>query len=234
MNKRIYISIVPAVLLKLLDQEAHAFTPDEMMVIEAIKRSDNDLVDADIEEISSYLSQYSPAQLQGISNNVKGIYHEIRFVETENTDGDDIEAELYELTNHPGADVRLINTATGEVTDIQLKAANSVHYVGEHLNRYPDIDVLATEEVSNNLSGVGSSGFSNDELTNDVSGTLNDLTENGNYIESAAATSGLLSAALNTKAALEGKQSGSAATRKTLEDLGVAGVSAAIIELLVG
>lgn len=233
MNKRIYISIVPAVLLKLLDQESHAFTPDEMMVIEAIKRSDNDLVDADIGEISSYLSQYSPAQLQGISNNVKGIYHEIRFVEAENTDGDDIEAELYELTNHPGADVRLINTATGEVTDLQLKAANSVHYVGEHLNRYPDIDVLATEEVSNNLSGVGASGFSNDELTNDVSGTLNDLTESSNYIESAA-TSGLLSAVLNTKAALEGKQSGSAATRRTLEDLGIAGVSAAIIELLVG
>ena len=179
-------------------------------------------------------SRYSPEQLQGISNNVKGLYHEIRFVQAENTDGDDIEAELYELTNHPGADVRLINTATGEVADIQLKATNSVHYVGEHLDRYPDIYVLATEEVSKNLSGVESSGFSNEELTNDVSATLNEITENGSYIESVSVTSGLLSAALNTKAVLTGKQSGSVATRKTLEDLGVATASAVIIELLVG
>lgn len=234
MNKRVYISIVPAVFLKLLDKRPHVFTQDELMVIEAIKRSDNDLVDADIEEISSYLSQYSPSQLKGISNNVKGIYHEIRFVEAENTDNDDIEAELYELTNHPGADVRLINTVTGEVTDIQLKATNSVHYVGEHMDRYPDIDVLATEEVSGSLSGVKSSGFSNEDLTNDVSNTLNGLTENSNYIESTAATSGLLSAVLNTKSVLEGKQPVSVATRKTLEDLGVATASAVVIDLLVG
>jgi hypothetical protein len=234
MNKRVYIGIVPAVLLKLLDRQAHAFTPDEMMVIEAIKRSDNDLIEANIEEITSYLLQYSPVQLQGISNNVKGIYHEIRFVAAENADGDDIEAALYEITNYPGADVRLINTTTGEVTDIQLKAANSSHYVGEHQERYPSIEVLATEEVSDKLSEVEASGFSNAELTSDVSCTLNNLTEGSSYIESAVATSGLISAVLNTKAALEGKQTSSSATRKTLEDLGIAGASAAIIELLVG
>lgn len=234
MNKRVYIGIVPAVLLKLLDQQAHEFTPDEMMVIEAIKRSDNELNNADIEEISSYLSQYSHDQLNGISNNVKGIFHEIKYVAAENADGDDIEAELYEITNHPGADVRLVNTITGEVTDIQLKATNSCHYVGEHQEKYPNIEVLATEEVSDRLSGVESSGFSNAELTSGVSGTLNNLTEDSSYIESAVATSGLISAVLNTKAALEGKQSRSSATRRTLEDLGVAGASAAIIELLVG
>jgi len=235
MDKRVYISIVPAVLLKLIgDQQAHAFTSDEMIVIEAIKRSDNDLVDANIEEISTYLSQYSPEQLQGISNNVKGIYHEIKFVEAENADGDDIDAELYELTNHPGADVRLTNTTTGEISDVQLKAANSAHYVGEHLDKYPDINVLATEEVANNLSDVESSGFSNEELSNDVSHTLNDITDNGGYIESTAATIGLISAVLNAKAALEGKQSCSLAARKTLEDIGIATASAVIIEVLIG
>lgn len=234
MNKRIYIGIVPAVFLKLLDQKIQVFTPKEMMVIEAIKRSDNDLKDASIEEISSYLSQYSPAQLKGISNNVKGIYHEIRFIETENSDGDDIEAELYELTNHPGADIRLINTATGEIADIQLKATNSDHYVDEHIDRYPDIDVFATEEVAKNHSFVKSSGFSNTELSNDVSNTLNKMNKTDDYIETAVTTSGLISAALNTKAVLEGKQSGSVALRKTLEDLGVATASAVIIEFLAG
>ena len=234
MNKRIYIGIVPAVFLKLLDQKIQVFTPKEMMVIEAIKRSDNDLKDASIEEISSYLSQYSPAQLKGISNNVKGIYHEIRFIETENSDGDDIEAELYELTNHPGADIRLINTATGEIADIQLKATSSDHYVDEHIDRYPDIDVFATEEVAKNHSFVKSSGFSNTELSNDVSNTLNKMNKTDDYIETAVTTSGLISAALNTKAVLEGKQSGSVALRKTLEDLGVATSSVVIIEFLAG
>jgi hypothetical protein len=234
MNKRVYIGIVPAVLLKLLDQHDHTFTSDEMMVIKAIKRSDNSLIEADIEEISSYLSHYSPAKLNGILNNVKGIYHEIRFVAAENADGDNIEADIYEITNHPGADVRLINTLTDEVTDIQLKATNSSHYVGEHQERYPNIEVFATEEVSDRLSTVESSGFSNNELTSDVSGTLNKLTEDSSYIESTVATSGLISAVINTKAVLDGKQSISSATRKTLEDLGVAGASAAVIELLVG
>lgn len=167
-------------------------------------------------------------------NNVKGIYHEIRFVAAENADGDNIEADIYEITNHPGADVRLINTLTDEVTDIQLKATNSSHYVGEHQERYPNIEVFATEEVSDRLSTVESSGFSNNELTSDVSGTLNKLTEDSSYIESTVATSGLISAVINTKAVLDGKQSISSATRKTLEDLGVAGASAAVIELLVG
>ena len=239
MDKRAYIGIVPAVFLKLLGQKAHAFTPDEMMVIDAIRRSDNDLAGAGIEEISAHLSQYSQEQLQGILNNVKGIYHEIRFVVAENADGDDTEAELYEVTNHPGADVRLINTATGEVTDIQLKATDSTHYVAEHQERYPDIEVVATREVADNYSGathrpVESSGFSNAELTDDVSGTLNKLKEDSSYIETATAASGLISAALNTKAVLEGKQSVTTATRKTLEDVGVAAASSLIIELLVG
>ncbi len=113
MDKRAYIGVVPAVLLKLLGQKAHAFTPAEMMVIDAIKRSDNNLAGAGIEEISVHLREYPQEQLQGILNNVKGIYHEMKFVAAENADGDNTEAELYEVTNHPGADVRLTNTSYG-------------------------------------------------------------------------------------------------------------------------
>jgi len=184
--------------------------------------------------VADQLSQYSPAQLQGIANNVKGIYHEMRFVQAENSDGDVIHAEQYELTNHPGADVRLINTETGEVTDIQLKATNSASYVEEHGERYPDIELRVTDEVSEKSVQYDSSGFANTDLTADVDGALDELTDHAPYIEGTAATSGLLSAALNTKATLQGKQSVSKATRKTLEDIGVAGASAAIIEFLVG
>ncbi len=152
----------------------------------------------------------------------------------ENANDDHVEAQLYEITNHPGADVRLIDTITGEFSDLQLKASNSSHYVRKHQERYPDIEVIATEEVSNISPGIESSGFSNAELTRDVSNTLENLTEEDSYIESAAATSGLISTTMNAKAVLAGKQSYTAATRKTIEDLGVAGASAAIIELLIG
>ena len=233
-KKRVSIGIVPAVLLKLVDKQVNSFTPDELMVIDAIRRSDNELTTASIEEISDHMSQYSPAQLQGIANNVKGIYHEMRFVDAENSDGDTVHAELYELTNHPGADVRLINTETGEVTDIQLKATNSTSYVGEHGERYPDIDLRVTDEVAEKSAQYASSGFSNSSLSADVDGALDELTDHDPYVEGVAATSGLLSAALNTKVTLQGKQSASKATRKTLEDIGVAGASAAIIEILVG
>lgn len=216
MKRRIYIGVVPVVLLKLLDTKAHAFSGDELLVIEAIRRSDKGLTSANIDQ------------------NVKGIYHEIKFADLENTDGDMIEAELYELTNHPGSDVRLINAETGAVTDLQLKATSFGGNIAHHVERYPEIGVRATDEIAGILPNIESSGFSNTDLTNDVSATVTTLTESGSYIESAVVASGLLSAVANAKAALEGKQTRSAATRKTLEDLGVAGASAAIIELLVG
>ncbi len=234
--KRVLIWIVPAVLLKLIDKQINSFTftSDELMVIDAIRRSDNDLTNASIEEVAEHMSQYSSTQLQGIANNVKGIYHEMRFASSENSDGDAVHAEQYELTTHPGADVRLVNTETGVATDIQLKATNSASYVGEHSERYPDIDLRVTDEVSEKSAQYASSGFSNSNLTADVDGALDELTDNDHYIESVAVTSGLISTALNTKATLQGKQTAPEATRKTLEDIGVAGASAAIIELLVG
>lgn len=162
MKKRIYIGVVPAVLLKLLDTKAHALSGDELLVLEAIRRSDKDLTTATVEEVSKYVSAFTPTQLQGFTNNVKGIYHEIKFADLENTDGDLIEAELYELTNHPGSDVRLINTETGAVTDIQLKATDSDSSIAQHFERYPDIELRATEEVAAALPDVESSGLSNE------------------------------------------------------------------------
>lgn len=232
--KRIYIGVVPAVLLKLLDTKAHALSGDELLVLEAIRRSAKDLTNATVDEISGYVSAFSPDQLQGFTNNVKGIYHEIKFADLENADEDVIEAKLYELTNHPGSDVRLINTETGVVTDIQLKATDSHSSITEHLERYPDIELRATEEIAAAIPGIDSTGLSNATLSNDVSTTVDTLTEGSEYVESAVAVSGLLSAVVNAKGVLDGKQTRSAATRKTLEDLGIAGASAAIIELLVG
>jgi hypothetical protein len=231
---RAFIGVVPAVVLKLLDENAHAYTETEELVIDAIRRSDTSLAHADIDEIATRIANYSPEQLQGFTNNVKGIYHELKYAAAENADGDEYLAELYELTNHPGADIRLVNGSTGEITDIQLKATNAAHQIREHQDKYPNVDIQATQEVSEAISDVGSSGFSNVELTGDVTGTFEGMMKDDLYVESAVASSALLSAAINTKSLLSGQQTQSVAARKVLEDLGVAGVSAGLIELLVG
>ena len=80
---------------------------------------------------------------------------------------------MYEVVNHPGADVRLVNARTGEAVDIQLKATDSATYLREHQGRYPDVEVYATEEVASSAD-VASSGFRNSELVGDVNATLDE------------------------------------------------------------
>ena len=230
---RLGIGIVPAVLLKVLGG-ARFFSNEEEMVLEAMRRSSNTLSDASVAEMAAHIAGLSDEQLAGFRNNVKGIYHELRYVGQENADGDAFDAELYELTNHPGADVRLVNRDTGETTDIQLKATDSPAYVAAHRDRYPEVDVIATDEAAERLDGVKSSGFSNADLEADVSATMERLAGEEGQVLEAAGASGLLSAAINVRAALRGERSSVGAVRRVLEDAGIGAGSAALLEVLIG
>ena len=230
---RVGISVVPAVLLKALGGE-RTFSDEEAMVLEAIRRSSGALADASVAEIAAHVGSLSGEGLAGFRNNVKGIYHELRYVGRENADGDDVDAAMYELTNHPGADVRLVNRTTGETTDIQLKATDSSAYVAAHGERFPGIEVLATEEAAARLDGVASSGFGNAELEADVAAAMARLAGGEGQVGEAAGASGLLSAAMNARAALRGERSTAIAVRRVLEDAGVGAGSAALLELLLG
>ncbi|MCM1988794.1 hypothetical protein [Oceanirhabdus seepicola] len=144
-------------------------------VKEALIRSTTDLSEnASFDDIEKFLSQYDGSQAQGVVNNVKGIAHELEYEYIENNDGDDITAELFGETNHPGSDIRLTNEITGEVTEVQLKATGSSEYVREHMEKYPHIDVMATDEVAQEL-GIESTGISNDTLDFQVKSTLDEL-----------------------------------------------------------
>jgi len=145
------------------------------LVLEAIKRSTTELNDqSTISDIEEYLSQYDEIQAEGVLNNIKGITHELMYEQQENTDGDDITAEIFADTNHAGSDVILTNHHTGVTEEVQLKATDSIDYIKEHLDKYPDVRVLATDEVANELH-IESTGISNDLLTHDVERVLNDL-----------------------------------------------------------
>ncbi|ACV63737.1 hypothetical protein Dtox_2983 [Desulfofarcimen acetoxidans DSM 771] len=153
-------------------------TPEARMIVESIKRSTNDLApDASLEEVSEYVSNVSDTSMVGFINNIKGIYHEIKFVEAENADGDDTYARLHPDVNYPGSDVILTN-ADGEEVEVQLKAVNSSEPVKLALEKYPDTEVYATSEVADDLAGnsmVHDSGFSNIDITNEVRQELLDL-----------------------------------------------------------
>lgn len=177
---RLAIGVLPAVFLNVLAGE-RSFSPEETAVLAAMRRSLSDLTHAPIDEIAKHVRSMAPEELAGFHNNVKGIYHELWYGERENADGDNVEAEMYEVVNHPGADVRLVNTRTGETVDIQLKATDSTTYLREHQGRYPDVEVHATEEVASSAD-VASSGFRNSELAGDVNATVEKLSNDGGSV----------------------------------------------------
>lgn len=81
-------------------------------------------------------------------------------------------AELAASATQPGWDLQILNE-DGSVADaVQLKATESVAYVHEALERYPDTPILATHEVAAKLADHGTvidSGLQNDILTDSVS-----------------------------------------------------------------
>lgn len=81
-------------------------------------------------------------------------------------------AQLAASATQPGWDLQILN-GDGSVADaLQLKATESVRYVHEALERYPDTPILATHEVASKLIDHGTvidSGLHNDILTESVS-----------------------------------------------------------------
>jgi hypothetical protein len=208
---------------------------EEQLVIEAIRRSSNKLKDSSYDDLADHIGSMDERALIGFGSNVKGIYHELLFVHAENADDDDISAEVFGKTNHPGADVRLIKD--GEVIDeIQLKATDQSSLVERHLDRYPDIPILATSEAAAKVDDVETSGFSNKELDRQVDETLLKLEENDavNHAEDVAVVSGLLSAATQAKKVLKGERSVERASEQSLQDMGVAVTSTFLVDLMFG
>ena len=83
-----------------------SFSPKEQIIIDALRRSMIELKFATIEDISEKLSRFDPESMPGLVSHIKGIVHEMEFVEFENEDGDSVFAALHSETNHPGYDER--------------------------------------------------------------------------------------------------------------------------------
>lgn len=227
------IVVVAVTLQRLIDDPNREWPHEEELVLDALRRSTNDLNDASPGQLANYINEASNEQLRGVISNVKGIYHELLYANAENTDGDEISAFLAEDTNQAGHDLEFV--IDGKVIEIvQLKAVASPEHIYAHLANYPDIDVVATEEVATMIDGVQSSGFSNRELEETVRETLSTVGGEGSNIEAleAASESLLIGAAFAAKKALRNGQINTRELKAAMGDLGVGMTTAIALDVL--
>lgn len=235
MTRRSAAVVLAVTFQRLIDDPDRAWSAEEALVLDALRRSRNDLAEASHADLAAYLAGLEPNQLRGVVSNVKGIYHELLFEAAEDADGDIVMAQLPEATNHPGSDVEF--TVDGEVIGaVQLKAVASPEHIYEHLARYPGIDILATEEVSVMIPGVSSSGYSNAELEAEVREAFELLPGEGVPQEmlEAAGASVLVGAAFAARNALRAGRVEPRALRAAMGDLGVGLTTALALDALLG
>lgn len=221
-------------LQRLLENPTRSWSVEEELVLDALRRSATDLNDASTGELAEYLAALSPEQLRGVVSNVKGIYHELLFVHAENLDADEISARVFEATNHPGADVEFVVDGNA-INAIQLKAVASPHAIFEHLVRYPDIEVIATDEVARAIDGVHSSGFSNAQLSDDVEQVFSDIQGDdlATDIAEGVTTSALLAGAIIAGQVLRTGKVSRQQFATAFGDISVGVVTAAALDVLI-
>jgi len=227
------IGVGSALVFNLLSEGEHNFTDAELDILNGIRRSSKDLAELNDEEIADYVQALSPAQLQGFKNNVKGIAHELRFERLENNDGDEFHVELFEATNHPGADINIFNTVTGEVREFQLKATSYGAYVEKHFDKYEETPVMTTTEVAEEY-GFASTNISNQQLSQDFDETTQKIQNDiePEILESIA-FAGMVSLARNVRVLLNGDALSDEAKKSAVKRSMQAGLIAGLMELIV-
>lgn len=227
--------MIGGVFYALLTRTAVDGSVESKLVLDALRRSTASLDSASEAELSDYLDGYDADQLKGIANNIKGIYHEVLWVRQYNDTHKDTYAALFGATNHTGADIEIKSFGTDEVVDtIQLKATNSAAYVREHVERYPDIDVLVTNETAERMSGVHFSGIDNVEITGQVNHDLEAIAANtmGDRVLNSAELSAAISTGYELIAMLNGKKDFPQAVTDTVQRVGTASAATAITAYL--
>lgn len=136
---------------------------------EAFKLSFPDL---DFNELSSY----SVEQFNGIINNWKGKYFEV-LVRDKLNNGELIGdlhlengeyAQLAESPTQAGWDIQIFDAEGIPLETLQLKATNSLNYINETLEKYPQFEIISTSEVAENHIELINSGIENEEITGQV------------------------------------------------------------------
>lgn len=105
------------------------------------------------------VGSYSDEEWMGIVNSAKGKYFEYLVVEELNAGGtvgdltlpEGYTAKLATSMTQPGWDMQIVDGHGDTAELLQLKATESVGYIHDTLERYPDISILTTGEVAHDL-----------------------------------------------------------------------------------
>ena len=144
---------------------------EQTAVFDAVRRGYNELESSSNTEITNYFSEVDDNSVTGHISNIKGILFEQQYAEQLVLQG--VDAQIFEATNHPVSDI-VIFSDEEVVTEIQLKATESVSYIQETLTENPDVAVVATSEVAQFFKDpmVINSGIEEEALENVVTDTL--------------------------------------------------------------
>lgn len=129
------------------------------------------------------LTELSGNEVTGFINGWKGKYFEV-LVRDRLNNGQVVGdlalqpgqvAKLAESPVQKGWDLQIL-TEDGQVHDaLQLKATNSVGYIREALENYPDIKILATDEVADNMTEILSAGIEDNDIESIITQPVEDL-----------------------------------------------------------
>jgi hypothetical protein len=119
-------------------------------VFDSIRRGYTDLNTSSNEEIFDYFQTIDEESMQGHISNIKGILFEHEYVQSLEEMG--VHASIFEETNHPITDISIFDESGEVANELQLKATESVGYINETLAEHPDVAIVATSEVANEIS----------------------------------------------------------------------------------
>lgn len=141
------------------------------LVFDSVRRGYNALEQSSNEDIIRYFDELDADAVLGHVNNIKGILFEQVYVEQLAEQG--IQAGVYDLTNHPGSDVFVLEDG-GIAYELQMKATDSVSYINSALLENPDVAIVATSEVASVAASdmVINSGIENTVLEETVAEAL--------------------------------------------------------------
>jgi hypothetical protein len=238
-SPNVTIGTLSAVILQLLSETPHdlKFEDNEQLVLEALRGSNKILSEASIKDLGDYVKNQDPSQLKGLLNSITGKYHELRYQMHVNSTDDNLRVELFEEYNHPGADIKLINTETGEEKVFQLKATDYLSYIKKHNEKYEDISILATEEVAKLDPDIGTTGISNMEIREEVSDVFDSLKSKDDVdfgVGSSMTVAAMITLARNVKVILKGSKMTNDEKSKLVQDGMIAAGVAGVISLLIG
>ena len=110
------------------------------------------------ETFAQAVQHASPEQLLGLVNGVKGKLFELSLLDHLNVPGqlpDGWHAVLAQGASQPGWDLQVLDSHGHVANLIQAKATDSIDYIRQALDHYPNIDITTTSEVYSRMAAMG-------------------------------------------------------------------------------